>query len=366
MKLVFTSYNGSLQYDDPKVWLKRINGWTGILEKLAVTHTVIDIERINYEGEFHQNGVHYYFNRAAQRKIRFPRRMHRLIHQLQPDVVFVNGFIFPFQLIQLRWKLGRSARIIVINHAEKPFLGWRKFLQRKADQYVHRYFFTARDMAAEWVQHKIIRDERKVTEVMEASSVFHSMDRETARAKTGVTGDFAFLWVGRLDANKDPLTVVKAFDRFIKHQPLAKLYMIYHTDELYDDIIKQCEASPGLKNALTMVGQVPHNHMQYWYNSVDFIVSGSHYEGSGVAVCEAMSCGCIPLLTDIQSFRKMTGPSQCGFLYQPGDEESLLAVLLKAEDLNIAEEKARVLRQFRNELSFEAIAAQINHAIAAL
>ena len=118
MKLVFTSYNGSPGYDKPEAWLKRINGWIGILEKLAGTNIVIDIERINYEGKFQQKGVQYYFTRVKKKTIRFPWRMHRLIKRLEPDIVFVNGFIFPLQIIQLRWKLGKKAKIIVINHAE--------------------------------------------------------------------------------------------------------------------------------------------------------------------------------------------------------------------------------------------------------
>jgi glycosyltransferase involved in cell wall biosynthesis len=363
MKLVFTSYNGSPEYSDPETWLKRINGWTGILEQLAINNTVTDIEQINYEGEYRQNGVHYYFTRAKKRKIRFPWRMHRFIKRLQPDIVFVNGFIFPLQIIQLKWKLGKAVKIIVINHAEKPFTGFRKFFQRQADKYVHRYFFTAKEMGVEWILRGIISDESKITEVMEASSVFYAMEKEKARARTGVVNGIPFLWVGRLDANKDPLTVIKAFGNFIKHQPSAKLYMIYHTNDLYDEIVNYCDKSTDLKKAVTLVGKVLHDEMQYWYNSADFIVSGSRYEGSGVAVCEAMSCGCIPVLTDIQSFRKMTGPFKCGFLYEPGNEKDLLGILLKTKELNIEEERTRVLRQFKDELSFEAIACKINHVI---
>ena len=201
---------------------------------------------------------------------------------------------------------------------------------------------------------------------MEASSVFYVMEKEKARAKTGVTGDISFLWVGRLDANKDPLTVIKAFGDFIKYQPSAKLYMIYHTDELYEEIASYCEKETILEIGIKLVGKVLHDEMLYWYNSVDFIVSGSHYEGSGVAVCEAMSCGCIPILTNIQSFRTMTGPGKCGLLYQPGNEEDLLVMLLKTKELNIETERGRVLRQFKDELSFDAIARKINQVITSL
>ena len=82
-----------------------------------------------------------------------------------------------------------------------------------------------------------------------------------------------------------------------------------------------------------------------------------------MAVCEAMSCGCIPILTNIQSFRKMTGPGKCGFLYGPGDDAGLLKMLLQTGQLDMEEEKNKVLRQFKAELSFEAIAKKINAVI---
>ena len=366
MKLVFTSYGSSPQYTDPGVWLKRINAWTGILEKLAINNTVIGIERINYEGSYKQNGVQYYFIRLNKKVVRFPWRMHRLVKQLKPDIVFVNGFIFPLQIIQLKLKLGNGVKIVVMTHAERPYKGLRKILQQQADRFVHTYFFTSKEMGTEWVQQRIIANENKVSAIMEASSLFYIMDREAALAKTKIAACIAYLWVGRLDANKDPLTVIKAFAAFIELQPLAKLFMIYHTDELKDEIVRYCEKEEKLQKAVVLIGRVSHDDMLYWYNSVDFIISGSHYEGSGVAVCEAMSCGCIPVLTNIQSFRKMTGPFKCGLLYEPGNEDDLLSALIKTKKMNIEKERSLVLQQFKEELSFEAIAKKINQVIAAL
>ena len=106
--------------------------------------------------------------------------------------------------------------------------------------------------------------------------------------------------------------------------------------------------------------------MAEWYNSADYIVSGSHYEGSGVAVCEAMSCGCIPILTDILSFRKMTGHGSCGILFPAGDEAALLAAFNRVTSLDKTVEREKTLLQFRSSLSFEAIAGGIYGIAASL
>jgi glycosyltransferase involved in cell wall biosynthesis len=366
MKIVSTGYVTTAGFSNPEQWLNRISFYTGILEELAKTHEVHSIEQISYKGELKQRGVQYHFLNFTIPVPYFPFSLHSYIKKLKPDIVFVNGFIFPLQIIPLRQALGNQAKIIIINHAERPSAGTKGFIQRQADRAVHKYFFTSKEQGMDWVKKRIIADENKIAEVMEASSTFTVMDKEQVRAKTKANGHPVFLWVGRLDSNKDPMTVIKAFAKFIVQQPSAKLYMAYHTEALKNEILNYCEKNTSLHQAVTLVGNIPHQELQYWYSSADFIISASHYEGSGVAVCEAMSCGCIPLLTNIQSFRKMTGPGKCGFLYEPGDDAGLLKLLLQTRVMNMEEETNKVLKQFKEELSFEAIGKKINSIISSL
>jgi glycosyltransferase involved in cell wall biosynthesis len=184
--------------------------------------------------------------------------------------------------------------------------------------------------------------------------------------RLSVKGNPVFLWVGRLNANKDPLTVVKAFLRFQQIHTTAKLYMIYQTEDLLQEMKELMNQYENSADAIRLIGKIPHEQLFDWYNCSDFIISGSHYEGSGVAVCEAMSCGCIPVLTDIISFRKMTGPGKCGLLYEPGNDEELLAALLKTGNMDIEKERPKVLQQFKEELSFEAIAEKIKTIISSI
>jgi len=349
----------TLEFSDPLAWLKRISFHTGVLEELAKSHTINSIEQINYSGRLVRNNVTYHFINYKKTKLYFPFHLHQYIKNLAPDIVWIHGFIFPFQLLQLRLHLGDHVKIIVQNHAEKPSLGWRKFLQQQADRFVDNYFFTSKEMASEWVEKKIISDEKKIVEVMEASSIFNCAKKNPAHSKQYPV----FLWVGRLDANKDPLTVVKSFLQFINHQPQAKLYMIYHTGELLEEIKKVILDAP---SNIELVGRVDHPQLQSWYDVADFIISGSHYEGSGIAVCEAMSCGCIPIVTNIPSFRKMTSNGKCGLLYEPGNQQELLASLLQTKNMNLNLEKEKTIRQFNKELSFEAIALKMNETINAL
>ena len=364
MKIVSTGYNKTEDYFNPHDWLKRISFYTGIIEELAKKHEVISIERINYEGSHQQNGVLYHFINLKKRVVFFPWRMHGFIKRQHPDVVIVHSFNFPLQIIQLRWALGKRTKIIVQNHAERPSSGIKKTLQHVADRYIDLYLFTSVEMGMEWVNKRIIGSREKIVEVMEVSTTFHAYGKKAGGVNTKISNAPIFLWVGRLNANKDPITVVKAFANFLAVQLSAKLSMVYQAEELLPQVRELINSNDMAKEAIKLVGQIPNHQLQEFYNNADFFISGSHYESGGVAVCEAMATGCIPIVTDILSFRKITGCGKCGLLYEPGNDKALLMSLRETEKMDIEKERAKVLKQFNEELSFEAIAARINKLIA--
>ena len=366
MQFVCITYTRKAQFSDPMAWLHRVRGYAGLLEALAQTDTVISIDRINYSGDITVNNVRHIFPNTGTSRLSSAWRLNHLASSLNPDIVLIQGMIFPIQTILLRLQLPRHTKIIIQNHAEKAGTGRRKLLQQLADPAVDAYLFTAKEMGDEWLENRIIRHPQKIRQVMEASSVFSPGDTMLARTRIHIDGAPLFLWVGRLDTNKDPLTVLTAFLRFTEQCPGARLYMIFHTRELLQDINTLLSSTPGASEKITLVGEKTHEEMEDWFHAADYIISGSHYEGSGVAVCEAMSCGCIPILTDILSFRMMTGNGACGILYPPGNSTALTNALQQITSMSIQEEKERTILQFKKQLSFEAIASTIHDIAASL
>jgi len=365
MKFVFASYVLTNDFNDPVAWLRRTRAYSGLYKALSAHHEVISIEQIDYEGIHVEDGVHYHFLKLSKPGRYFPAKLHRFIKDQDPEVVVIHGLHFPLQVMQLRLYLGKKVIIIIQHHAEKPFTGIKKYLQRWAASSADAYFFASREMGLDWVNRGNLPSPQKIHEVMEMSSVFYPIDKQEARLKTGITGDPIFLWVGRLNQNKDPLNVIRAFLQFAAIHPAARLYMIYHTGELLPaihDLLKDHV----YKDAIILIGKVPNDELLYWYNSAGFIVSGSHYEGAGAAICEALSCGCIPVVTDIFSFRMMTSNGQCGILYEPGNENALLTALQQTRQINIEEKRERCLAYFASNLSFAAIAQQFQDIAAKL
>lgn len=366
MKFVFLSYNYSPDIHSPEEWTDRIKFYAGSLEYLAKEHTVIRIDQINYTGKFIYNGIQYYCVDDGKKKKYFPRKLNRFVKSLAPDVVVVSSFLFPLQVIQLRLCLGKKIKIIVQHHAEKPYTGIKKFIQLQAGHFIDAYIFASYQIGADWVKKGNLPDAKKIHEIVGGTSVFYPVDKDIALAKTGVEGSTVYLWAGRFNANKDPLTVVKAFSKFAVTQPGVKLYMIYQTTELLNEVKELIAKNKGPENAITLIGPVPHLKLLYWFNSADFLISGSHYEGSGTVVCEAMSCGCIPVVTAIPSFTAITNQGDCGLLYEPGNDEALLDALMNTLQLNRLEKRNKTLDHFNRELSFKAIASKFQMLAASL
>lgn len=323
------------KFSDPEEWLARVAFVSGVAEKMAEYADQTVIYNIDYKGEINREGVRYLFPGFKRRQLVLPIGFNNYIKGLKPDVVLIHGLIFPWQLIMLRWATGPRLKIIVQHHAERPFNDFRKFLFRKAEQHTSAYLFASKEQAREWN----IPDQ-KIHEIMGTSSIFHS-----TKPKSGKV----FLWVGDLDANKDPLMAARAFNKFSG----GILYMIYQKK----DLEKELEAIAS--SNIHLVGKVKHAAMQEWFNKADFIISTSHYEGSGIAVCEGMSCGCIPIVRNIPSFRMMTNNGSVGRLFE--NEEGLVDAL--QNEWNIEGESKKVLAHFKSELSFEANARKIMNVI---
>ena len=358
MIYVSLTFYSSMEFDSPEAWIKRTEAYAGILQCIGQKNKVINFKRINYTGNVIYKNIDYRFHNIGKRDTLFPFKLARYIKSLQPDVILVQGLHVPVQTIILRRVLGKNVKIIAQNHAEKPQHGIKKWLQRLADKGIDTYLFASHELGAAWVKNGNISSSEKIHEVMEISSVFSPMDKTEAKTRTGITGEPVYLWVGRLNENKDPLTAVRAFLRFAEIKPSARLYMIYHTDELLEPMQTIIDLSPH-KEAIKLIGTMPHDELRYWLSSADFILSASHYEGSGTAVCEAMSCGCVPVVTDIPSFRMMTNNGRCGLLFEPGNEHALLNALKLSCELNLPEKQKAALEYFRSNLSFEAIAGRI-------
>jgi glycosyltransferase involved in cell wall biosynthesis len=284
-----------------------------------------------------------------------PFKLSRHIRRAAPEVIMIHGFTFPIQLLMLRALKPKKTKLIIQHHAEKPFTHPLKhWFQKIAYSKADAFLFASNSLAKPYLATGIIKNTDQVHEVMEGSTLFKPIDKKEARATLAIPDDLVFLWVGRLDSNKDPLTVLKAMDRLKRAGKHFTCYMIYGTNEL-EEQIRFDIAEYDLKKHIILLGKMEHHLLETWYSAADYFVAASHEEGSGIALCEAMACGCIPVVTNIPSFATMTCQGRYGVLFEPGNESDLFEKLLSLEVLDSLSMGASVHSHFLQHLSPDAI-----------
>jgi glycosyltransferase involved in cell wall biosynthesis len=334
------------------------------------------LQRFHRDTIFDEDGVG--FNFVADgfdpdlRKWQIPTSFHKAVRgvcahrEASRIALHIHGLFYPLQAISLRRMIPPDCAIVVQHHAERPWKIIRRPLQKWGLRSVDGFFFAARGLADCWIEYGIVAGWQQVYEVMEGSTCFQRRDRVAARSRTGLRGTPTILWVGNLTANKDPLTVLAGFDRVLQQVPEARLYMAYRSTDLLGQVHRLIDSSPRLRNAVTLLGNVPHPELEDIYNSADYFVLGSHYEGSGFALAEAMACGVVPVVTAIPSFLAMTDHGHVGACWAPGDSHSFCGAFLRILAQSIEDLSKQTASCFDRRLSYQAIARASVHAYSEL
>ena len=184
--------------------------------------------------------------------------------------------------------------------------------------------FTSARQAVTWREAGMISEKQRIYEVIENSTNFKPLSRD--KSHSTLTGEPVFLWVGRLNSNKDPLTVLEGFAQASRDLPNPHLFMIYSSTELLD-AVKSIIQRLNLSDHVHLLGKQPHERLEALFVEADYFLLGSHEEGSGFALLEALACGVTPIVTDIPSFRHITGDATVGALWAPGDPQSLASAI---------------------------------------
>jgi glycosyltransferase involved in cell wall biosynthesis len=345
-RLLYVNYVYDRELSSPEDLLARYVTVSGTAEALASEGVDITVlQRFHRDARVDRNGVAYVFH--ADRlppglgRWDIPWDFHRAARRLEPTLVHANGLTFPLQLRALRAALPATTRLIAQDHAGAPSRRLR-VLHRWCFAPIDAFVFTTRDQAKPWLDAGVISARQPIYEITEGSTLFRRSDRVANRAPT-------VLWVGRLIALKDPLTVVQGFLSVLPEVPGMRLYMVYTDDTLQSAIPEH--------PAITMLGAKAHAELEAIYNSADYFVLGSHSESGGYSLLEAMACGVVPVVTDIPSFGRIVGAS--GELWAPGDANAFAAALRRAMTRPLPRASREVAADFERRLSFTAIARDL-------
>ncbi|HVY53290.1 MAG TPA: glycosyltransferase family 4 protein, partial [Gammaproteobacteria bacterium] len=150
-------------------------------------------------------------------------------------------------------------------------------------------------------------------------------ERLALRKQLGLDpGDRIFLFVGALTVIKNPSTVIRAFRKlgydFIQSKKLKVVFL--GDGELMDSLSKEIAADQ-LENYFLLKGSVARNQVPMYYKAADFYITASDYEGTSIALLEAMFHRLPIIAADAPGLNRMIKHNSNGILFKPKDENSL-------------------------------------------
>lgn len=346
---------------------KLLRDWYSLVEvagSAASANVRVSVAQASfYEARVDRDGAQFYFVPPdSERESMVEGRAFRsLVETLQPEVFHAHGLGFPRETAALH-SLAPHVPVILQDHANCPPRFWRRGIWRRGLAHVAGVAFCAHEQALPFVDCGVLPPTVRVFEYAGTSTRFMPGDQAQARAATGLHGDPCVLWVGHLNANKDPLTILRGLRDCAAQLPDLHLWCCFGTAPLMDDVRREISRSPSLAERVHLLGNVPHERIEHLMRAADVFVLGSHREGSGVSLIESLATGLPPAVSDIPSFRAISGQGAVGALWRCGDSQAFARALLAVAAQPRFAARAAARAHFERELSFAAGGTKLRDA----
>lgn len=131
------------------------------------------------------------------------------------------------------------------------------------------------------------------------------------------------LFVGSLEPRKNAATLIEAMQKLTTDIPLV---MVGWHAWGSKDWLEEAKRT-GLSARIKILGHVPDEDLAAIYNGATALVYPSLYEGFGLPILEAMSCGCPVVSSNVASMPEVAGDA--ALLINPLDSDELTAAIDK-------------------------------------
>ncbi|HEY8587622.1 MAG TPA: glycosyltransferase family 4 protein [Rhodanobacter sp.] len=325
-----------------------------IAEAVASSGTRVTVIQVATRAErVTRQGIDYHFAElGAAHASNRGRLLAGVLGELKADILHAHSLGFAEDAFAVARNMPRLP-IIFQDHADRPPPWWRTAQWRRWYATASGVAFTALEQARPFTRARLFAPRTRLFAIPESSTRFVCGSRQRARQVTGLHGDPCVLWVGHLSAGKDPLTVLDGVARATRHLPGLQLWCAFGSAPLHRAVQRRIERDPRLSGRVHLLGKVEHARVESLMQAADLFVSGSRAESCGYALLEALACGVPPVVTDIPSFRALTGNGRVGSLWPCGDAVKLADALVRSAAGSLSPQHVRA--HFDATLSFTAL-----------
>ena len=145
-----------------------------------------------------------------------------------------------------------------------------------------------------------------------------------AKAKYGIEGRYIY-YIGNFKHHKNVENLIIAFRKILPKFKDLKLVLAGPKTHLYQQYLSLIHVL-SIQDSVIFTGKIlPEDEPHLLYNGAEVFVFPSLYEGFGIPVLEAFSCGCPVILSNSSSFPEVAGDA--GIYFEPQNKESIFEAI---------------------------------------
>ena len=169
---------------------------------------------------------------------------------------------------------------------------------------------------------------------------------EFIREKHRVNGPL-LLYVGRLCARKNLITLLHAIKQVVKKYSSLKLLIVGGGGKNYKQYLIRLADILGIKDNVSFVGYVPDEILPFYYSACDIFLLSSWHESLGFVLLEAMSSAKPVIASNVGGVPEIVQNGVTGFTFNPNNHLELAQkIILLIEDSNLAKRIGKTARKY--------------------
>ena len=153
------------------------------------------------------------------------------------------------------------------------------------------------------------------------SAAERDRERRDVRHSLGVSDDAKLiLFVGRLEAQKDPELLVRAFARL---SGINDLHLVIVGSGGLGELVRRVASEAGLADRIHLLGALPRPEVARYMVAADLLALASRFEGMPITVIEAMATGLPVVATAVGEVPRLVSSGATGWLVEERSADAI-------------------------------------------
>lgn len=262
------------------------------------------------------------------------RKVEKAILDFSPDVVHVQGH-FALSSAVIKASKKHSLPIVGTNHFMPENLVHYLHLPKKLEDVIKSIAWTQFRNVFENLDHvtsptktaaRLVkktgfsRDVKPISNGIDLKKFHPSNDGKHIKDKYGLPDAPIFLFVGRLDKEKNVDILLKAIAKIPKNIPMH--FAVAGKGKMRESLEKLADKLK-IRDKVTFLGFVPDKELPYLYGAADCFVIACEAELQSIATMEAMATGLPVIAVDAMALPELVHHGKNGYLFDLDDRDSL-------------------------------------------